>query len=160
MVISVLILDDDPGVLELASIYLSKKGYSTLACASPASALEKFREAGGSIDVLVADVTLAGASGIETACQLKAVAPQLKILFVSGYALDELGDSDLALIHLLPADSVRYLRKPYSSKDLLEQIAGLSSTLPQPGIRQLDLAAGHDSTECQEWTRLTTSSKD
>jgi CheY-like chemotaxis protein len=78
------------------------------------------------IDVLIADVTLADGSGVDVAVRLKELAPQLKILFVSGYALDELSDPDSALYRLLPRDSVRFLRKPYCARELIAGILELA----------------------------------
>ena len=123
---AVMVLDDDAGVLELTTLYLRARGFTTVTCASARSAVEQMREAGSDIDILVADVTLPDGSGVEVAVKLKALAPQLKILFVSGYALDELSSPDSALYHLLPPDSVRFLRKPYSARDLIASVLELA----------------------------------
>jgi two-component system cell cycle sensor histidine kinase/response regulator CckA len=123
----VLILDDDAGVLELTSLYLKARGFSTLTCHSAASALERFQGIGGDLEVLVADVTLSDGSGVEVAVQLEALAPGLKILFVSGYAIEDLSGRDAALYHRLPAASVRFLRKPYSGHELVSKLVELSS---------------------------------
>jgi DNA-binding response OmpR family regulator len=72
---TVLILDDDAGVLDLTALYLKSKGFSTLACTSAASASQKFEEASGNVAILVADVTLSDSSGVETALRLKALQP-------------------------------------------------------------------------------------
>jgi CheY-like chemotaxis protein len=123
---TVLILDDDAAVLELTSLYLNSRGFSTLACHSAASALEKLREAAGEIEMLVADVTLPDGSGIEIASQLKDLVPELKILFVSGYSVLDLKPTDSALFHRLPPNSVSFLRKPYSGQDLVDKLTELS----------------------------------
>lgn len=128
---TVLILDDDAGVLELTALYLKSRGFSTVSCDSAACAFEKVREAGGRIGVLIADVTLPDSSGVEAALELKRIAPDLKILFVSGYSFEELSGPDSALYHLLPPSSVRFLRKPYSAQDLIARIMELSGDSTQ-----------------------------
>ena len=67
MIGTIQILDDDPAILELTSLFLEKHGFTTRTCASPDSALERFHEAGEPVTVLVADVTLAHGSGVEVA---------------------------------------------------------------------------------------------
>ena len=131
---TVLILDDDAGVLELTSLYLKSRGFSTLACASAASALEKFEEAGGNVRILIADVTLSDGSGVETALRLKSLAPALRILFASGYSFEEWTNRDVALFNRLPAGSVGVLRKPYSARDLVAKVVELSSDPPHAGL--------------------------
>jgi two-component system cell cycle sensor histidine kinase/response regulator CckA len=122
---TVLILDDDTAVLELTALYLNSRGFRTLTCHTAASALERLREAGNKVDTLIADVSLPDCSGVEIACQLKAQAPQLKILFVSGYSREELSRSDAALLHQLPPGSVHFLRKPFSAQELVTALVEL-----------------------------------
>jgi PAS domain S-box-containing protein len=127
---TVLILDDDAGVLELTALYLRTRGFSTLTCSSAQSAVAKLQEAGGTIGILIADVTLPDSSGVEVAVQLKKLTPELKILFVSGYSFEELSGPDSALYHLLPPSSVRFLRKPFSAQDLISRLLELTRDPP------------------------------
>jgi PAS domain S-box-containing protein len=128
---TVLILDDDAGVLELTALYLKARGFSTLTCDSAQSAMEKFRDAGGAIGILIADVTLPGSSsGVEVAVKLWNLAPKLKILFVSGYSFEDLSGPDSALYHLLSPSCVRFLRKPYSAQDLVARLLELTADSP------------------------------
>ncbi len=127
---SVLILDNDTGVLELTALYLKSRGISILTCTSGASALEMFREADGDIEVLLTDVSLADSSGVVIAAQLLALSPALRILFVSGYSFEELSGHDSALYHRFPAGSVRFLRKPYTAQDLIAKMLELSDLKP------------------------------
>ncbi len=130
---TVLILDDEEGVLELTSLYLKTRAFPTLTSNSAASAMEKLREAGGAVEILIADVMLPDSSGVEIALQLRAMSPGLKILFVSGYSFDELSGSDSALYQQLPAAAVRFLRKPYSAQDLIARILELATPPPSAG---------------------------
>ncbi len=129
---TVLILDDDPAVLELTATYLNNNGFDTLTSTSAASALEKFNEAAGRVRILIADLTLPDRSGVEVAVELKSRAPSLKTLFISGYAPEDWCHDDMALFKGFPADSARFLRKPYSGHELIARLVELAGILP-PG---------------------------
>jgi len=126
---TILILDDEESVLELTALYLRDRGYATVTSTSAESAMEHFG-AQGSLDLLIADVTLPGASGVEAGYRLKQHTPALKLLFMSGYSPEEWSTQDKAFVGLLPADSVRILRKPFSARELLAQAGELIGTPP------------------------------
>jgi PAS domain S-box-containing protein len=126
---TILILDDEESVLELTALYLRDRGYATLTATSAESAMERFG-AQEPLDLLIADVTLPGASGVEAGYRLKQCTPALKLLFMSGYSPEEWSAQDKAFVGLLPADSVRILRKPFSARELLAQVGELIGTPP------------------------------
>jgi PAS domain S-box-containing protein len=131
------ILDDDPAVLELTSLFLRRHGFSTIPCSSPASALERFHHAEETVAVLISDVTLPGGSGVDVALQLMGMAPALKIIFLSGLPLQDWRTYDAQRFRQFPAGSVRILQKPYSGRDLLEALAELSGApLGSAGVEQ------------------------
>jgi PAS domain S-box-containing protein len=116
---TVLILDDEESVLELTALYLRESGYATLSCNSESSALERCRSVNGAVDLLIADVTLAEGSGVEAGLHLREQLPGLKLLFMSGYAVEDWKPRDTELAGRVPPDSIRILRKPFSARDLL-----------------------------------------
>jgi two-component system cell cycle sensor histidine kinase/response regulator CckA len=118
----VLILDDNAGVLELTSLFLRQSGFTPVTCSSAESAFEALRATGGYAAVLVADVSLAHDSGAGIAVQLRALAPGLKVLFVSGYSFEDWLRTDLALLQRLPSNAIRFLRQPFTAKELVDQL--------------------------------------
>jgi PAS domain S-box-containing protein len=130
---TVLILDDEESVLELTALYLRDSGYSTLSCTSAPAALERFDQANGALDLLIADVTLPDSSGVEIGLRLKQMAPGLKLLFISGYSSEEWNENDAAFLRRLPPDSVRLLRKPFSARDLIARTAELIGAPSEKG---------------------------
>ena len=122
---TVLILDDEESVLELTALYLRDRGYQTLSSTNPEAATERLLESNSNVDLLIADVNLSGSSGVQAGVGLKELAPQLKLLFVSGYTHDEWNARDAALLKRVAADSVRILGKPFSSRQLLAQVTAL-----------------------------------
>ncbi|HEY2016917.1 MAG TPA: response regulator [Bryobacteraceae bacterium] len=119
---TVLILDDEEGLLKLLAVFLKRSGYLVLPCSSTASALERFQELDGAIDLLIADVALGADSGVEVAMQLKAISPNLACLFISGYPFNSWSARNTLLFGEWPPDSVRVLQKPFSSYDLLNMV--------------------------------------
>jgi PAS domain S-box-containing protein len=80
--------------------------------------------------VLIADVHLPGSSGVEMGVRLRALEPRLKILVVSGNAPHEWSKRDAMLFKELPADSLGFLRKPYSGHELITKLIELSGSPP------------------------------
>ena len=130
----VLIVDDDPAVLELTAQYLNSKGFTALTGNSAASATQRFQES-GDVGVLIADLVLSDASGVEIAIQFQQQAPALKTLFVSCCAFEDWCHRDLTLFNELPADSVRFLRRPHSGNELLTKLGELSG--PVTGYKEM-----------------------
>jgi CheY-like chemotaxis protein len=121
----VLVLDDQKGVRELTALFLRDRGLTTMQCASVEGAVERFKEAGGEVDLLIADVTLPDGSGVDAGARLQALKPGIKLLFMSGHALEQWTARDTALFGQLPRESVRTLQKPFSKRDLLDKIGEL-----------------------------------
>ena len=143
----VLILDDNEAILELISRYLKNSGYETLACKTAESALEVFDTAGRDIDIVIADVTLSGASGVQTALQLHRLNSALKTVVASGYPPDQWSKSDAALFKQLPKSTTRLLPKPFTGQELLTVLAELSGSqpflpIPEPSYDALERQAG------------------
>jgi CheY-like chemotaxis protein len=107
----ILVVDDDPGVLDYASNVLEDCGYTVLAAADGASALVLLRNP-DNVDLLFTDIVMPGLDGVELARRARTASPRLKVLFTSGYAAD-----------VIPAG--RLLRKPYRPHQLAGEIAAL-----------------------------------
>lgn len=82
---TVLIVEDDPAVRVLVSQVLSELGYAFVEAADADSALPII-ESGQRIDLLISDVGLPGMSGRQLAEIGRQIRPDLKVLFITGYA--------------------------------------------------------------------------
>jgi DNA-binding NtrC family response regulator len=116
-----MVVDDEKGILQALEVMLQARGYHTQLAADAESALgliEAKRQAGngGGIEAAVLDVMLAGRSGVELFRDLRAKIPDLPVVFISGY-----NESD-ALIPLVRSGEVQYLRKPFSSTQLMQAL--------------------------------------
>lgn len=108
----VLIVDDDPDVCEMVRRVVSNLGYASLMARTGQEALDLLRQQ-GSVDLLLADVILAGGmSGVDLATEALQIFPRLKVLYMSGYAGDELAR------RIEVGDEVTLIQKPFRPEEL------------------------------------------
>jgi hypothetical protein len=111
--LTVLLVDDEQDLREVAARFIAKAGYRVLTAGSGAEALEIAERHPDPIDCLVTDVVMPGMDGRELAHQFLVDRPDTKVIFISGYAealIDDEGRS------LEPGRTI--LPKPFSSTDL------------------------------------------
>jgi two-component system cell cycle sensor histidine kinase/response regulator CckA len=91
---TILFVEDDEEVQQMAAEYLKSVGYTVWTARTPADALARARDGAAAVDLLLTDVDLPGGSGPRLARELGAERPGLKVLFLSGqahYALEAHG---------------------------------------------------------------------
>lgn len=109
---TLLLVEDQPIVRKLMRRLLQSEGYTVLDAPHGQEALRVARNHTGSIDLLVTDVIMPEMSGEQLARELLILRPQLRILFVSGYA-----DSDIYHEVAGPRRS-HFLQKPFTPEIL------------------------------------------
>ncbi len=82
---TILIVEDDPLVLDVFESMLRSQGHDIIAAHDPATAWTLLDEGGRDPDVLLVDVALAGASGIDYANELRAKYPTVGVVFTTGF---------------------------------------------------------------------------
>jgi two-component system, cell cycle sensor histidine kinase and response regulator CckA len=112
----ILVVEDDDSVRAIAARMLTRKGFVVLLASGAEEALGIFRSRADEIDLVLTDVVMPGKSGRELAEELKAIAPDTKIVFASGYTDDAL------LRHGVSAEGQHFIRKPYSLPTLLARV--------------------------------------
>jgi len=85
---TVLVVEDEEKVRTIMVNVLNKHGYTVLEAADAHQAQRVVRDVAGEVDLLVTDVVMPGMSGSELALRLTATYPELRVLYVSGYAAD------------------------------------------------------------------------
>jgi PAS domain S-box-containing protein len=81
----ILVVDDEPAVLEVARDMLSHLGYSIFVATNGCEGVEFYRTRRGSIDLVLLDVNMPVMSGIEAFEQLRSLDPRVRIIIVTGY---------------------------------------------------------------------------
>src|SRR5205085_248363 len=87
---TILLVDDDLTLQEVAVELLRGAGYSVLAASSATEALALLDRHAGGIDLLLTDVVMPGASGSSLARSVLASRPGTRVLYTSGYTNDAL----------------------------------------------------------------------
>ncbi len=113
---TILLVEDQSSLRELAQIMLEKDGYRVLAAESPAKALEIAEECEDAIHLLVTDVVLPGMNGRVLAERLSKRRPETKILFVSGYT------EDIIAHHGELDPGTNFLEKPFTHETLSAKV--------------------------------------
>lgn len=118
----ILVVDDEPQMRELLSMYLTQKGFQASAAASSAEALRKVREK--PVDCVVLDIGLGGEDGLQLLANLKTFDPNLRVIMLTGMGFVEdllqeaqLKGADGYVSKVLPLDElIRALQKVLSPK--------------------------------------------
>ncbi len=108
---TVLLVEDEPEILDLAKLILERLGYTLLIAGTPAEALRLAKEYPGEIHLLVTDVVMPEMNGHDLAEKLLQYQPHLKCLFMSGYT------ADIIAHHGVLEIDVHFIQKPFSLKD-------------------------------------------
>lgn len=83
---TILVVEDNQHVLTLVERVLSGAGHAVLAASDPAEAEFALDEHGAAPDLLLADIILAGDTGVDYAHKLKRRFPTMKVVFMTGLA--------------------------------------------------------------------------
>ncbi len=111
-----LVVDDEPMVVEQARLGLESSGYRVEACTSSPEALEIFRASPDGFDLVITDQTMPGMTGLELSKELMLIRPGIPIILCTGFS--ELVDETSA-----EAAGIRkYLRKPILPRVLAEAV--------------------------------------
>jgi signal transduction histidine kinase/CheY-like chemotaxis protein/HAMP domain-containing protein len=114
---TILIVEDEPVLRDMAHLILHDCGYRILEASSGREALMVWDRHQGAIDLVVTDVVMPeGISGMDLAQRLLATKPRLKIVFASGYSMESL---DTAFVRNGRAG---FLQKPYTHVTLAQAV--------------------------------------
>jgi PAS domain S-box-containing protein len=109
---TILLVDDQEMVREMTRSVLDEEGYQVLVAGDGDEALRVSEGFAGPIDLMITDVVMPGPSGPETANRVRAGRPNTRVIFVSGYTADALGDQNAL------GPGTRFLQKPFKPDDL------------------------------------------
>ena len=114
---TILLVEDEEGLRGLNARGLTSRGYTVLEAGNGVEAIEVIESRGGDVDLVVSDVVMPEMDGPTLAKELRTRNPNLKIIFVSGYAED-------AFEKNLPDDhgKFHFLPKPFTLKQLVAAV--------------------------------------
>jgi PAS domain S-box-containing protein len=116
---AVLVVEDEPALRALISVSLEKRGYTVVVAEDGAAAIRILENNPGEIDLVVSDIMMPKLNGLELRKQAILLVPEMRFLFISGYAEDTIGQT----AHL-PQDA-SYLEKPFLPIELARKVRAL-----------------------------------
>jgi signal transduction histidine kinase/CheY-like chemotaxis protein len=120
----ILVVDDEPMVRHVTQRSLERAGYEVITASHGGEAVERFQERGEDVSVVVLDMSMPIMGGAECFHRLRALAPGVRVLLASGYALEQEARACLA------AGALGFLEKPFPTRHLLEAVALAGSDQP------------------------------
>jgi signal transduction histidine kinase/ActR/RegA family two-component response regulator len=109
---TVLVVDDEEMIRDLATLALASRGYRVLTAADGRQAVEVYSGSRERIDLVLLDLTMPVLSGHEAFRQLLRLDPSVRVLFASGYSEEQLSDLEQERM-------VGFIKKPYRPNELL-----------------------------------------
>jgi DNA-binding NtrC family response regulator len=125
---TVLLAEDEAGVRSPVRRILAAHGYRVLEAEDGPTALEVAGRHDGAIDLLLTDVVMPEMSGPALAQRLIELRPELRVLFISGYA-------DVAVQPQIGGPNVNFLSKPFQASALTARVAQILGANARAEVR-------------------------
>ncbi len=113
---TILLVEDDPGILRITKMMLERLGYSLLTTSSPHEAMQLAREHTHRIHLLMTDVVMPRMNGKDLAEQVTKILPEIRTLFMSGYTVNVIAR------HGILDERVNFIEKPFMSDSLARKV--------------------------------------
>ena len=112
----ILLVEDEPMILDMTTTMLELHGYKVLPAATPGEAIRLAEEHAGDLHLLMTDVVMPEMNGRDLARNLLSLYPKLKRLFMSGYTANVIAHQGVL------DEGVHFIQKPFSINDLAAKI--------------------------------------
>jgi two-component system, cell cycle sensor histidine kinase and response regulator CckA len=113
---TILLVEDEEGLRALNARGLQSRGYTVIEAGNGIEALQEMEKRGGEVDIVVSDVVMPEMDGLALMRELKKRKPDIKIIFVSGYAEDAFDKN------LPDQTQFNFLPKPFTLKQLVRVV--------------------------------------
>jgi CheY-like chemotaxis protein len=127
---TVLVVEDERKVRNLARDILAEQGYRVIAAEDVEDAQRLARDFGAAIDLLLTDVVMPRMNGRELYARIARERPDIRVLYMSGYAEDAIGDRGVL------DSGIHFVRKPFSPRSLTRKVREALDA-PEPGCGDL-----------------------
>jgi PAS domain S-box-containing protein len=113
---TILIVEDDPTLLEMSAMLLEQLGYTVIPAATPTEAIHIAQTTHPEIHLLITDVIMPEMNGRDLADRIRAIRPGAKHLFMSGYTANVIAHQGVL------DEGVNFIQKPFSVKDIAAKV--------------------------------------
>ena len=121
---TILLVEDEKSVRDLARRILERRGYNVISASDGGEAIERVEREEQPIHLLLTDVIMPGLNGQDVALRIRALRPDIRVLFMSGY------NEEAVLRHGVLAAGAAFIEKPFSPAVLLDRVRGILSSDP------------------------------
>jgi PAS domain S-box-containing protein len=116
---TILIVDDEPLILQYCQEMIRSLGFSIFAAATAEKAIQIYQTYNQHIDIAILDMVMPKMNGLQLFGVLQAINPEIRTIITTGYALDS------RISEIIVRNSHQYLKKPYTRDQLANAIANL-----------------------------------
>lgn len=116
---NILIAEDDQSMCSFLALALQKAGHSVTSKHNGLDALEEIKNSKKPYDLLLSDIVMPGIDGIELSGKATKIQPELKVMFITGFAAVAMGRDDI------DHEKAKILSKPFHLNDLVKQVETL-----------------------------------
>jgi DNA-binding response OmpR family regulator len=113
---SVLVIDDDPLILDVSTLILEQAGFKVLVANEPHLGIERFRENAAWLDAVILDLAMPKFDGEKVLAELRRIRADVPVILTSGYLLEE--------VHrrFVGSALTRFMPKPYRPNELIAAV--------------------------------------
>ena len=115
----VLLIDDDPGVLEISTLFLQHEGFVVISALGGQEGIEVFTARNAEIDAVVLDLAMPDIGGKEVFEELNRLRPEVPVILASGFSKDMVREK------IDTAGFADFIQKPYEPEELAEKISSV-----------------------------------
>ena len=119
---TILLVDDEEGILEIGKSMLENLGYQVLTSRTAEEALSCYETHKDGIKLVLLDMIMPGMNGGKIYDRIKAINPQVKVLLISGYSIE--GEAR----EILARGCNGFIQKPFKIKELAKKIGDIIGT--------------------------------
>lgn len=113
---TILIVENDPEILELSQLLLENCGYTVISANNPLLGIEQMKKEGSNIDLILTDIIMPQMNGVEMALCIQELFPDIPILFMTGYS------NEAYEINSIPITKADLIQKPFSPQGLESKV--------------------------------------
>ena len=121
---TILLVEDEPAILNMTRIMLERKGYFILSAATPTKAIDMANAHADKIHLLMTDVVMPEMNGRNLSGKITDLYPDIRLLFMSGYTANVIAHQGVL------DDGVAFIQKPFSMADLAEKVREVLDMAP------------------------------
>jgi len=112
---TILIVDDNEHTRSIVADMVEELGYSPLVAATSGDAIDWFMNTEKKIDLIISDIVMPEGDGPDMIAKILKIKPDIKVIFMSGYAEDEIVHDS---VYKIQGSSAAFMKKPFTLAEL------------------------------------------